>query len=50
MSQGDLVVDDFQLVNCIASGNASQVWEVTQKTDNQQFAMKLLLPESMKDA
>lgn len=44
-----MIVDDHQLVSCIASGNSSQVWEVVSKTDNQRYAMKLLLPEALKD-
>lgn len=45
-----MIVDDHQLVSCIASGNSSQVWEVVSKTDSQRYAMKLLLPEALKDA
>jgi serine/threonine-protein kinase len=43
-----MIVDDHQLVSCIASGNSSQVWEVVSKTDSQRYAMKLLLPEALK--
>jgi serine/threonine protein kinase len=42
-------LDDYDLINCLATGNSTQVWEVKQKSSGQQFAMKLLLPEAFKD-
>jgi eukaryotic-like serine/threonine-protein kinase len=51
MSDGEpLTIDDYQLVNCIATGNVSQVWEVQQLSSSQSFAMKLLLEEALTDA
>jgi serine/threonine-protein kinase len=44
------IVDDYELVNSIATGNATAVWEVRQKSSGQTFAMKLLLDEAFKDA
>lgn len=41
-------VDDYQLVASIASGNASQIWEVRDAA-GQTFAMKLLLPDAFKN-
>jgi serine/threonine protein kinase len=49
VSDEQLTLDGFQLVNCIASGNDTQVWEVTGEGGGQRFAMKLLLPEAFKD-
>jgi eukaryotic-like serine/threonine-protein kinase len=50
MSDGEpLTIDDYQLVNCIATGNVSQVWEVQQLSTSQSFAMKLLLEEALAD-
>lgn len=42
-------IDGFELVNCIATGGVSQVWEVREVASGQSFAMKLLLPESFAD-
>ena len=49
MSQGELTIDDYELVNCIATGNVSQVWEVRGVTSGKSYAMKLLLPEALTD-
>lgn len=50
MSDGEtLTIDDYQLVNCIATGSVSQVWEVLQLSSSQTFAMKLLLEEALAD-
>lgn len=42
-------IDQYQLVNCIATGGISQIWEVKHIANQQPYAMKLLLPEHMKD-
>lgn len=42
-------IDDYELVNCIATGNATQVWEVKKAGATQPLAMKILLPEAFKD-
>ncbi|QDT55288.1 Serine/threonine-protein kinase PknB [Caulifigura coniformis] len=44
------IIDDYELVNCLATGNISQIWEVKQVSSSQTFAMKLLLPEALADA
>jgi len=46
VSDEQLNIDGFQLVNCIATGNDTQVWEVLDSGGSQRFAMKLLLPEA----
>lgn len=43
-------IDDYELINCIATGNATQVWEVKRAGNAQSQAMKLLLPEAFKEA
>lgn len=43
-------IDGFDLVNCIATGNVSQVWEVKEVATSQSYAMKLLLPEAFADS
>jgi serine/threonine-protein kinase len=43
-------IGQYQLVNCIASGNTTQVWEVLDTETTRRMAMKLLLPEKLKDA
>jgi eukaryotic-like serine/threonine-protein kinase len=42
-------IDQYQLVNCISTGSLTQIWEVKHIANQQQFAMKLLLPEHLKD-
>lgn len=42
-------IDDYQLISVIATGKMSQVWEVLNEQSGQKFAMKLLLPEAMKE-
>ena len=42
-------IDQYQLVNCISTGNLTQIWEVKHIANQQQYAMKLLLPEHLKD-
>ncbi|SFH52529.1 serine/threonine-protein kinase [Planctomicrobium piriforme] len=42
-------IDDYELVNCIATGNATQIWEVKKAGNTQPLAMKILLPEAFKD-
>jgi serine/threonine-protein kinase len=44
------LVGGFELKNCIASGSSTQIWEVVEQGATVPFAMKLLLPESLKDA
>jgi serine/threonine-protein kinase len=44
------IIDDYKLLNAIATGSSSQVWEVQDMTSNEHYAMKLLLPEAMKSA
>jgi len=47
--QGEQIVDNYRLISLIASGNASNIWEVAEQGGTQSFAMKLLLPESLSD-
>lgn len=49
MADEELTIDDYKLVNCIATGSSSQVWEVQDKGTNERYAMKLLLPEAFED-
>ncbi|MBX3437970.1 MAG: serine/threonine protein kinase [Planctomycetaceae bacterium] len=49
MSQAELAINGYELVNCIATGTMTQVWEVKQTASSQSFAMKLLLPEALKE-
>ncbi|MBS0267201.1 MAG: serine/threonine protein kinase [Planctomycetes bacterium] len=43
-------IGKYQLVNCLASGNSCQVWEVVDSETTRRMAMKLVLPEKLKDA
>jgi serine/threonine protein kinase len=49
VSDAASIIDGYELINCIATGNVSQVWEVKQVASGQSFAMKLLLPEAFAD-
>lgn len=50
MAEGEIIqIDEFQLVNCIASGTYSQIWEVREKDSPETHAMKLLLKEARQD-
>lgn len=46
MSETDKI-DEFELVNCVATGGVTQIWEVTKSGSNQPLAMKLLLDEAL---
>lgn len=50
MSDGDLQVGDYKLIECIATGNTTQVWEAKQIGTGLSVAVKLLLPEALQDA
>lgn len=50
MAEGQLTVGTFELHNCIASGNSTQIWEVSEPGSPLQLAMKLLLEDSLKDS
>lgn len=42
MADEELIDDQYQFVMSVASGNASQVWEVTEKGSGRHLAMKIL--------
>lgn len=42
-------IDDYELINCISTGSATQIWEVRKVGTTQSLAMKILLPEAFKD-
>lgn len=42
-------IDEYELVNCVATGSATQIWEVKKSGSAQSLAMKLLLEEAFKD-
>jgi len=44
------IIDGYKLVNCMMTGQTSQVWEVVEVTSSRHFAMKLLLPEKISDS
>ena len=50
MSENQTLIGGYELKNCVASGASTQIWEVTQQGSTTPFAMKLLLPDSLKDA
>lgn len=46
----DETIGGYRLQKMMASGQNSQVWEVVELTSHRHFAMKLLLPEKLKDS
>lgn len=48
-TEPDNVVDEYQLVNLIADGTTTQIWEVKEQGGTASFVMKRLLPEPMKN-
>lgn len=43
-------IDDYELVNCVATGNVTQIWEVKRAGSAQPLAMKLMLDEARADS
>ena len=43
------VIGGYRLLNLMMTGQSSQVWEVVEVSSHRHFAMKLLLPEKMRD-
>ena len=50
VAEGQLSVGSFELRNCVATGNATQIWEVSEHGSPMQLAMKLLLKEAHEDS
>lgn len=42
-------LDGYELVNCVATGGVTQIWEIKRPGAAQSQAMKLLLPEAFND-
>ena len=40
---------NYRLVNCIASGSSCQIWEVIDTDTTRRMAMKMLLPDKLKE-
>ncbi|MEZ6124122.1 MAG: protein kinase [Planctomycetaceae bacterium] len=49
MTQGEMMIGNYELKNCVASGSTTQIWEVTEPGSPVQLAMKLMLDEARKD-
>ena len=49
MSTDSHTIGKYKLVNCIATGQSTQIWEVLDTETTRRAAMKLLLPEQMSD-
>jgi eukaryotic-like serine/threonine-protein kinase len=45
----NLTIDRYKLVNCVATGHHSQVWEAMDPDAGKRVAIKVLLPEALKD-
>jgi len=46
----DEIIGGYRLLRCMATGQASQVWEVVEDSSGRHLAMKLLLPENIEKA
>lgn len=46
----NLTIGKYKLVTCVATGHSSQVWEVVDNETSRRCAMKLLLPEALKES
>ncbi|MAT14500.1 MAG: hypothetical protein CMJ46_04435, partial [Planctomyces sp.] len=44
------LIDEYELINCIATGSTTQIWEVSEQGTGRRFAMKLMLPEAYKSS
>ena len=44
------IIGGYKLVNVLANYHSSQIWEVAEVVGHRHFAMKLLLPEKVRDA
>ena len=49
MSENQNLIGGYELKNCVATGKSTQIWEVTQTGSSVPLAMKLLLPDALKD-
>jgi serine/threonine protein kinase len=53
LDEGSIVAEEiiggYKLLNHMATGNTSQVWEVVEVASGRHFAMKLLLPEKIEE-
>ena len=45
MAVAEEIIEGYKLLNCMMTGQNSQVWEVVEVSSGRHFAMKLLLPE-----
>ena len=43
------ILNNYKLINMIANGQITQVWEVVEQSSHRHFAMKLMVPERAKD-
>ncbi len=50
MSENQNLIGGYELKNCVATGNTTQIWEVVQAGSTVPLAMKLLLPDALKDS
>lgn len=49
MADDNLTIGKYKLVNCLATGQHSQVWEAIDNETTRRVAMKMLLPEALAD-
>jgi serine/threonine-protein kinase len=49
VSTDNPIIGKYKLINCIASGQHSQIWEAIDNETSRRVAMKLLLPEARQD-
>jgi serine/threonine-protein kinase len=49
VSDAEIIIGNYKLLNCLATGSQSQVWEAMEVASTERYAMKLLLPEAHKN-
>ncbi|MEX2287601.1 MAG: serine/threonine-protein kinase [Planctomycetaceae bacterium] len=50
MADDEYIIDNYQLLNCVATGNYTQIWEAIAKGGTNHLAMKLMLKEAFTDS
>ena len=49
MSEAGFTLGKYKLQSCIASGQATQIWEGVEEGGSEKYAIKMILPEAFKN-
>ncbi|MCA9082100.1 MAG: protein kinase, partial [Planctomycetaceae bacterium] len=50
MAENANIIDDYELISSVATGNTTQIWEAKNIQNGQAYALKILFDEYLKDA